>query len=79
MNKLHQIIDKPTRVTAQSATLQDVIVTNTRDTVIHSDLIPNVIANHDIISSTIDIKKPKRVATIKTFPHMGAYSRGRVL
>ncbi len=50
MNKLHQIIDKPTRVTPQSATLLDVIVTNTRDTVIHRDVVPNVIADHDLIS-----------------------------
>ncbi len=75
MNKLHQIIDKPTRVTPQSATLLDVIVTNTRDTVIHRDVVPNVNADHDLISSTTDIKKPKRVATTKTFRHMGAYRR----
>ncbi len=35
MNKLHQLVDKPTRVTPQSATLLDVIVTNTRNTMIH--------------------------------------------
>ncbi len=73
MNKLHQIVDKPTRVTPQSATLLDVIVTNTRDTVLHKDVILSVIADHDLITATIDITKPKRRATIKTFRHMGAY------
>ncbi len=60
MNKLHQIIDKPTRVTPQSATILDVIGTNTRDTVMLKDIIPNIIADHDLITATIDIKKPKR-------------------
>ncbi len=75
LNKLHQIVDKPTRVTPQSATLLDVIVINTRDTVIHKDVIPNVIADHDLITATIDIRKPKRAATIKTFRHLGAHSK----
>ncbi len=74
MNKLHQIVDKPTRVTLQSATLLDVIVTNKRDTVIYKDIIPKVIADHGLISATIDISKPKRAATMKTLRHMGAYS-----
>ncbi len=74
MNKLHQIVDKPTRVTPQSATLLHVIVTNKGDTPVDKDILPNVIADHDLISATIDISKPKRAATVKTFRHMGAYS-----
>ncbi len=74
MNKLHQIVDKTTPVTPQSATLLDVMVTNGRDTVIYKDIMPNVIADHDPISVTIDISKPKPAATVKTFRHMGAYS-----
>ncbi len=48
-NRLHQIIDKPTRVTPQSATLLDIITTNKYDTVIHKDVIPNVIADRTLI------------------------------
>ncbi len=32
MNKLQQIIDKPTHITTQSATLLDIIITNRQDT-----------------------------------------------
>ncbi len=75
MNKLHQVIDKPTRVTPQTATLRDVIVTNRSDTIIHKDVMPSVIADHDLITATINISKPKRAVTTKTFRHMGAYSK----
>ncbi len=56
VNKLHQIVDKPTRVTPQSATLLDVTVTNKCDTFLYKDILPNVIADHDLISATIDIE-----------------------
>ncbi len=49
-NRLRQIVDKPTRVTPQSATLLDIIATDKYDTVIHKDVIPNVIADHDLIN-----------------------------
>ncbi len=75
MNKLHQIIEKPTRITSQSATLLDVIVTNNRDTVLHADVAPSTIADHDLITATIDISKPKRAVTMRTFRHMGTYSK----
>ncbi len=34
-SKLHQIIDRPTRVTPQSATLLDILITNKQHTIIH--------------------------------------------
>ena len=73
-NKLHQIVDKPTRVTQQSATLLDIIATNKHDTVIYKDVIPNIIADHDLITATVNITKPKRKTVTKTFRHLGAYS-----
>ncbi len=62
-------------MTPQSVTLLDVIVTNTRDTVIHKDIIQNVTADHDLITAAIDTKKQKRAAPIKIICHMGAYSK----
>ncbi len=67
MNKQHQIVDKPTRITSQSATLLDVVVTNKRNTVPHVDVTPNIIDNHDLITATIGISKPKLAATMRTF------------
>ncbi len=73
-NRLHQIVDKPTRVTPQSATLLDIIATNKYDTVIQKDVIPNVIADHDLINVVVNISKPKRKNVMKTFRHFGSYS-----
>ncbi len=73
-NGLHQIVDKPTRVTPQSATLLDIIATNIYDTVIHKDVIPNVIADHDLITVKVNITKPKCKAVMKTYHHLRAHS-----
>lgn len=73
INKLHQIID--TRVTPQSATLLDIIVTNKHDAIIHKDIIPNTIADRDLITATVKITKPKRKPGMRTFRHLGAHSK----
>lgn len=75
LNNLHQMIDKPTRITPQSATLLDILVTNRPDTLLNKDVIPSNIADHDIITATVNISKPKRPPLIKTFRHLGAYSK----
>ncbi len=74
-NKLHQIIDKPTRVTPQSATLLDILITNRQHTIIHTDVTPSTIADHDQITATINITKPKRLPVTRTARHLGAYSK----
>ncbi len=72
-NRLHQIVDKHTRVTPQSAALLDIIAMNKYDAVIHKDVIPNAIADHDLITVIVNITKPKRKTVMKTFRHLGAY------
>ena len=74
-NKLTQIIDKPTRVTATSSTLLDLAITNKPDTVLSHDVVPQEVADHDLISITVDIRKPKRSPVIKTFRHLGLYTK----
>ncbi len=74
-NKLYQIIDRPTRVTPQSATLLDILITNKQHTIIHKDVIPSTIADHDQITATINISKPKRLPVTRTSRHLGAYSK----
>ncbi len=58
-NKLTQVIDKPSRVTLTSATLLDVVITNTPNIISDSYVIPGVVEDHDLIGVSVDISKPK--------------------
>jgi len=66
-NKLEQIIDKPTRITENTSSLLDLIITNRPDLILHSDVTPCHVADHELITMTINIKKTKRPPVIKTF------------
>ena len=57
--KLSQVIVSPTRVTTDSVILHDVVITNMPDTIIESDYFPCLITDHDLISITINLRKPK--------------------
>lgn len=74
-SKLTQLVNKPTRVTPTSSTLLDLVITNKQSTVLTCDIVPLEIADHDLISITIDISKPKRKPVIKTFRHFGSYKK----
>ncbi len=73
-HKLTQLIHKPTRITPTSSTLLDVIITNRPDHVIHVDVVPGVIADHDLITVTADISKPKREPVTKVVRDLSTYS-----
>lgn len=73
-SKMSLMINKPTRVTEHSATLLDPVITNLPETVLHSDVIPGPVADHELITVTIDIKKPKRQPITKTFRTLKNYS-----
>ena len=72
--KLNQLVNKPTRTTSLSATLLDLIVTNSPALVLDHDIIVCPIADHDLLTLTIDIAKPKRIPITKTFREMKNYS-----
>ncbi len=72
--RLSQIIETPTRVTTNSTTLLDVIITNTHNTVIASKVTPCPIADHDLISATIDLHKPKHQPPVVTKRQLRNYS-----
>ncbi len=72
-NKLTQIIDKPTRVTPTSSTLLDLTITNKPGAIRTSDVVLQDIADHVLISITVDVSKPKRQPIIRTFRHLGNY------
>ena len=74
-NNLTQIIDKPTRVTPTSATLLDLVITNKPDLILTHNIVPQIIADHDLVSVQVDISKPKRQPVTKTFRHLGKYSQ----
>ncbi len=57
-NKLTQITDKPTRVTSTSSTLLDLATANRPDTVSSWDVVPQEVADHDLISIVMDIRTP---------------------
>ena len=64
-NKLTQIIDKPTRATATSPTLLDLIITNNPEIILTHYVVPQVIAGHDLINVKVNISKPKRQPVIR--------------
>lgn len=74
--KLTQLITNPTRITDNSSTLLDVIITNDSDSVIHSDTIPCPVADHELITATVNLNKPKRQPTVKTFRDLRCYTPG---
>ena len=74
-NKPIQVIDKPTRVTPTSSTLLNLIITNKPDTIYSCDVVPQEVADHDLISIAVDICKPKRSPVIRTFRHLGDYTK----
>ncbi len=65
------MIDGPTRVTPTLATLLDLIITSRSDLFLVQSVVPQVIANHDLISITVKIRKHKQQPQTKTFRHLG--------
>ena len=64
---LKQIIEKPTRITQHSRTLLDLIIANNVDMIVQSDVIPSPIADHEVTSMLINIRKPKNKPVIRTY------------
>ncbi len=67
--------DEPTRVTSTSATVLDLIITNELRHVLKKSVVPQVIANHDLIVIKINLRKLKREPLVKTFRHLGSYNK----
>ena len=74
-NKLTQMVDKPTRVTPTSSTLLNLVITNKPDVINFCDFVTQEIADHDLISITADISKSKRPPVVRTFRHLGKYTK----
>ena len=72
--KLHQIVDRPTRITENSSTLLDILITNNPNMLTNFDVVPCQIADHEIVMVDIDLMKPKRKPEFKTFRSLANYS-----
>ena len=72
--ELTQLITVPTRITQTSSTLLDLIITNRPSSVIQSDTIPCPVADHELITVTLNLEKPKRLPCVKTFRDLSSYS-----
>ncbi len=68
------MIDKPTKVTSTSATLLYLAITNNSPMILSQEVVPQVIADHDLVSVTIDVSKPKRQPGMRTFRHLVNYN-----
>ena len=71
---LRQIIEKPTRITQHSRTLLDLIITNRVDMIVQSDVTPSSIADHEVISMLVNIRRPKNIPEIRTYRCRKNYS-----
>ena len=72
---LTQIIKKPTRITQNSATLIDVILTSNTNMIQNSDVMPCSISDHDLVYAQLRLKKdrPKPVyITARSFKNFDA-------
>ncbi len=64
--RLFQIVETPARVTTNSTTLLDVIIANTPNTVISSEVTPCPLSDHDLMSATINFHKLKHQPPVVT-------------
>ena len=64
---LTQIIEQPTRITACSSTLLDLLITNKTEFIDRSSVSPSPVADHEMISVIINIRKPKPKSQIITY------------
>ena len=71
---LSQLVTEPTRITKDSNTLIDVFITNKPEIVTSIDISPCPVADHEQITAAINIEKPKRELTYKTFRSLKNYN-----
>ena len=73
--KLEQLVSTPTRITPNSATLIDLVITNNKDMIATLDVLPSPIADHEAISVSLNIKKPRKLPIFKTYRCLKNYSK----
>ena len=71
---LHQLSDKPTRITRTSSTLIDLIITNNSNFIISSDVIACPVGDHEQLTVSLNIKKEKNPPQTITYRTLKEYS-----
>ena len=64
---LKQLVSKPTRITLNSSTLLDLVITNRKEMVISSSVFPSPVADHELLSIVLNLRKPKPKPQIVTY------------
>ena len=72
--KLLQLITKPTLITRDSASLIDLFITNKKEMVAHSHVIPSPIGDHEAITVSLKIRLP----VLRTFRCLKNYSQEKI-
>ena len=60
--KLDQLINTPTRITSNSSSLTDLVITSNKKMVNHLQVIASPVADHEAVSVSLNISKPNMVA-----------------
>ena len=53
----------------------DLIITNKSDVILSHDVVPQTIADHDLVSVVINIRKPRKLPVTKTFRDLKNYDK----
>ena len=78
MQALHlsQLVSEPTRITANSSNLIDLIITNKPNFVVHSNVLPCPLGDHELLTVTVNARKDKKkLPTVKTVRSLENYSQ----
>ncbi|KAK7025533.1 hypothetical protein SK128_021174, partial [Halocaridina rubra] len=65
--KYSLLVNKATRITANSSSLIDLIITNTPSFIVHHDVLPCPVGDHELLIATVNVRKEKRPPIVKTF------------
>lgn len=71
---MHQLLNGPPRITERTLSVLDVFISTRSDLVAYTDVIPCQIAEHELLTMTVDMKRSKRQPVIKTWRDLTNYN-----
>ena len=71
---LTQMIKKATRITSTSSTLIDLAITNRPNFIIHSDVLSCPVGDHELVTTTVNVRKERSPPPVRTFRSLKNYS-----
>ena len=64
---LNQLVEKPTRITATSSTLLDLVITDRQHFAVQSDVLNCSVGDHELLTATINIRKENALQRLGHF------------